>query len=85
LRLPIAENVKNGTGRSRISAKRQVTIPAAAFHGAGFQAGDVVRVEAQGAGRVVLTKVAELVDRDSGSLATRGELGRSIQTLRDEW
>jgi bifunctional DNA-binding transcriptional regulator/antitoxin component of YhaV-PrlF toxin-antitoxin module len=82
----MAENVKNGrTGRSRISSKHQVTIPAAAFRGAGFAAGDLVRVEVEGAGRVVLTKVDDLVDRYSGSLRTRGELRRAVETLRDEW
>ena len=82
----MAANVKNGrTGRSRISSKHQVTIPAAAFRGAGFAAGDLVRVEVEGAGRVVLTKVDDLVDRYSGSLRTRGELRRAVETLRDEW
>jgi bifunctional DNA-binding transcriptional regulator/antitoxin component of YhaV-PrlF toxin-antitoxin module len=85
--LPIAENVKKhrAPGRSRISSKHQVTIPAAAFRGAGFAAGDLVRVEAEGQGRVVLTKVDDLVDRYSGSLATGGELRRSVEALRDEW
>jgi bifunctional DNA-binding transcriptional regulator/antitoxin component of YhaV-PrlF toxin-antitoxin module len=82
----MAENVKKRrAGRSRISSKHQVTIPAAAFHGAGFQPGDMVRVEAEGAGRVLLTKVDDLVDRYSGSLATGGELRRSLQALRGEW
>ena len=82
----MAENVKKRrAGRSRISSKHQVTIPASAFHGAGFQTGDMVRIEAEGAGRVVLTKVDDLVDRYSGSLATGGELRRSLQALRDEW
>jgi hypothetical protein len=44
-----------------------------------------VRIEAEGAGRVVLTKVDDLVDRYSGSLATGGELRCSVQALRDEW
>jgi bifunctional DNA-binding transcriptional regulator/antitoxin component of YhaV-PrlF toxin-antitoxin module len=83
--LPVAENVKRKTGRSRISSKHQVTIPAAAFRGAGFKAGDTVRIEAEGAGRVVLTKVDDLVDRYSGTLATGGELRRGVQALRDEW
>jgi bifunctional DNA-binding transcriptional regulator/antitoxin component of YhaV-PrlF toxin-antitoxin module len=84
--LPIAENVKkHRAGRSRISSKHQVTVPAAAFRGAGFAAGDLVRVEAEGQGRVVLTKVDDLVDRYSGSLATGGELRRSVEALRDEW
>lgn len=82
----MSENVKNSrVGRSRISSKHQVTIPAAAFRGAGFAAGDLVRVEAAGAGRVVLTKVDDLVNRYSGSLATGGDLRRSVEALRDEW
>lgn len=82
----MADNVKKRrAGRSRISSKHQVTIPAAAFRSAGLASGDVVRVEAEGAGRVVLTKVDDLVDRYSGSLATGGELRRSVQSLRDEW
>jgi AbrB family looped-hinge helix DNA binding protein len=81
----MAEKVKNEHGRSRISSKHQVTIPAAAFHGAGLAAGDMVRIEAEGAGRVVLTKVDDLVDRYSGSVSTGGGLRRSLQALRDEW
>jgi bifunctional DNA-binding transcriptional regulator/antitoxin component of YhaV-PrlF toxin-antitoxin module len=65
--------------RSRISSKHQLTIPASAFRGAGFAAGDLVRVEAEGQGRVVLTKVDDLGDRYSGSLATGGELRRSVE------
>jgi len=82
----VAEKVKESrAGRSRISSKHQVTIPAAAFRGAGFAAGDLVRVEVEGAGRVLLTKVDDLVGRYSGSLATGGELRRSLDYLRDEW
>lgn len=83
--LHMAEMVKKKVGRSRISSKHQVTIPAGAFRAAGFRAGDTVRIEPQGAGRVVLTKVDDLVDRYSGSLATGSELRRSVQALRDEW
>ena len=74
--------VKN---QSRISSKHQVTIPAAAFRSAGFEPGDVVRVEADGAGRVVLTRIAELVDEYSGSLRTGGGLREQVEGLRDEW
>lgn len=77
--------MKRQAGRSRISSKHQVTIPAAAFRGAGLAVGDVVRVEAEAAGRVVLTKVDDLVDRYSGSLATGGELRRCVEAARDEW
>lgn len=82
----MTEKVKRHVpGRSRISAKHQVTIPAAAFRTAGFAAGDLVRVQAEGAGRVVLTRVDDLLDHYSGSLATGGELRRAVDDLRDEW
>lgn len=84
--LRVSENVKGArAGRSRISSKHQVTIPAAAFRGAGFAAGDFVQVEVAGAGRVLLTRIDDLVDRYSGSLATGGELRRTAEALRDEW
>jgi bifunctional DNA-binding transcriptional regulator/antitoxin component of YhaV-PrlF toxin-antitoxin module len=50
----VAEKVKNQT---RVSSKHQVTIPASAFRTAGFAPGDTLKVEAQGAGRVVLTRI----------------------------
>ena len=71
--------------RSRISSKHQVTIPAAEFRRAGLAAGDLVRIEAEGAGRVILTRVDELVDRYSGAVDAGGELRRSVDAQRDEW
>lgn len=78
----MSEKVKNQT---KISSKHQVTIPAGAFRTAGFEAGDVLKVEAEGAGRVVLTRVAELVDRYSGHLETGGDLRERVGGLREEW
>ena len=78
----MAENVKN---RTRISSKHQVTIPVAAFRSAGFEPGDTLKVEADGAGRVVLTRIDELVDRYSGCLDTGGDLRRQVEGLREEW
>ncbi len=71
--------------RTRVSSKHQVTIPASAFRTAGLEAGDTLRVEARGAGQIVLTRVDELIDRYSGCLDTGGELRASRQELRDEW
>ncbi len=68
-----------------MSSKHQVTIPAEAFRTAGFEAGDVLKVEAEGAGRVVLTRIDEIVDRYSGSLATGGNLREQVEGLREEW
>jgi bifunctional DNA-binding transcriptional regulator/antitoxin component of YhaV-PrlF toxin-antitoxin module len=76
------EKVKNQT---RVSGKHQVTIPAGAFRTAGFEAGDTLRVEAEGVGRVVLTRVDELVDRYSGCLDTGGDLRECVEGLREEW
>lgn len=80
--LPIAKKVKNQT---RISSKHQVTIPIGPFRTAGFGPGDTLAVEADGAGRVVLTRIDELVDRFSGCMDTGGDLRQQLEALRDEW
>jgi AbrB family looped-hinge helix DNA binding protein len=74
--------VKNKT---TVSSKHQVTIPAGAFRTAGLEPGDVLSVEAEGAGRVVLTRVDELIDRYSGCLQTGGDLRGQVEGLREEW
>lgn len=78
----MAEKVKDQT---KISSKHQVTIPARAFRTAGFAPGDTLRVEAEGAGRVVLTRIDELVDCYSGCLETGGDLRKRVEGLRGEW
>lgn len=79
------KKVKKPRDQTRISSKHQVTIPAAAFRSAGFEPGDTLRVEAEGAGRVVLTRVDELIDRYSGCLQTGGDLRERAKGLREEW
>jgi bifunctional DNA-binding transcriptional regulator/antitoxin component of YhaV-PrlF toxin-antitoxin module len=71
--------------QTRVSSKHQVTIPAGAFRTAGFTPGDTLKVEAEGAGRVVLTRIDELLDRYSGCLQTGGELRERVEGLREEW
>lgn len=78
----MAQKVKDQT---RVSSKHQVTIPAGAFRMAGFAAGDKLKVEAEGTGRVVLTRIDELVDRYSGCLETGGDLREQVEGLREEW
>jgi len=78
----MAEKVKNQT---RVSSKHQVTIPAGAFRSAGLEPGDTLKVEADGAGRVVLTRIDELIDRYSGRLETGGDLRKRVEGLRGEW
>lgn len=77
--------VKKVKNQTRVSSKHQVTIPAGAFRTAGLEAGDTLRVEAEGAGRVVLTRVDELIDRYSGCLDTGGDLRERVEGLREEW
>jgi AbrB family looped-hinge helix DNA binding protein len=78
----MVQKVKDQT---RVSSKHQVTIPAGAFRTAGFAPGDTLKVEAEGAGRVVLTRIDELVDRYSGCLETGGDLRGRVEGLREEW
>jgi len=70
---------------TRLSTKHQVTIPVDALRSAGLGPGDTLRVEASGAGRVVLTRVDELLDRYSGCIESGGDLRRGLEGLRDEW
>ena len=60
-------------------------MPVAELRAAGLEPGDVVRVEALGAGRVILTRVDELIERYAGVLDTGGEFARQARELRDEW
>jgi len=72
-------------GQTKVSGKHQVTIPVSALRDAGIRTGDVLKVEADGAGRLVLTRVDELLGRYSGRLATGGRLGEAVEGLREEW
>jgi bifunctional DNA-binding transcriptional regulator/antitoxin component of YhaV-PrlF toxin-antitoxin module len=72
-------------GQTKVSSKNQVTIPVDALNGAALRPGDVLRVKADGAGRLVLTRTDELVARHSGALGTGGRLRDTIDGLRDEW
>jgi len=70
---------------TRLSTKHQVTIPVHALRSAGLGPGDILRVEADGAGKVILTRVDELLDRYSGCIDSGGELRRQLEGLREEW
>jgi bifunctional DNA-binding transcriptional regulator/antitoxin component of YhaV-PrlF toxin-antitoxin module len=72
-------------GQTKVSSKHQVTIPVRALRDAGIGAGDVLKVEADGAGRLVLTRVDEMLARYSGQLATGDGLGKTVEGLREEW
>jgi bifunctional DNA-binding transcriptional regulator/antitoxin component of YhaV-PrlF toxin-antitoxin module len=68
-----------------VSAKHQITIPVDAMRTAGLASGDVLKVLPLGAGRVVLTRIDDLLDRYSGSLDSGGDLRRQVEGLREEW
>jgi AbrB family looped-hinge helix DNA binding protein len=77
--------MKKVKDKTTVSSKHQVTIPAGAFRTAGLEPGDVLRVEAEGAGRVLLTRIDELLDRYSGCMQTGGDLRGQVEGLREEW
>jgi AbrB family looped-hinge helix DNA binding protein len=79
----IVKNVRR-RGRTRISGKNQATIPADALKLAGLKPGDELRVEAAGAGRIVLVRADDPIERHKGCLTgvyPKGYLG----SLRREW
>jgi bifunctional DNA-binding transcriptional regulator/antitoxin component of YhaV-PrlF toxin-antitoxin module len=71
-------------GSTRISAKNQATIPVQAMREAGLKAGDVVRVVADGRGRIVLEHQVNVIERHAGSLPDVYPAGE-LNALRDEW
>jgi len=50
-------------GHTKLSANHQVTIPLGPFEAAELDAGDRFRVEAEGRGRIVITRVEEYMER----------------------
>jgi hypothetical protein len=71
-------------GRTRLSRWHQATILVAALRQAGLRAGDELRVEAAGPGRIVLARVTDAVARHAGRLT--GVFPRNyLQSLRREW
>jgi len=77
-------------GFTRLSSKRQVTIPMNALDATGLGPGDELKVEVDPAGRIVLSRAAGMADRraaierTSGTLAGVYEPG-GLERLRDEW
>lgn len=71
-------------GHTRISAKNQATIPVAALRSAGLKPGDALRVEAAGAGRIVLSRVEETLATYAGRLTGTYPKG-ALKRLRREW
>ena len=77
-------------GFTRVSSKRQVTIPMHALEQAGFGPGDELKVDVDRAGRIVLTPARRVPDRTQAIEQTAGSLagvyeGEGLERLRGEW
>ncbi len=79
------EDVKHRRrGHTRISRKNQANLPVEALRQAGLKPGDELRVEAAGAGRIVLVRVVDLIERHAGKAPGVYPPGY-LDQLRDEW
>jgi AbrB family looped-hinge helix DNA binding protein len=82
--------IKRRRGFTRISDKRQITLPLAALEQTGLAPGDELRVEIDPGGRIVLTKASDVDARRRAILETAGSLSGvwspgDLDRLRDEW
>lgn len=71
-------------GVTRISRKNQATLPIDALRQAGLKPGDELMVEAAGAGRIVLVRAVDLVERHAGK-APGVYPANYLAELRGEW
>ena len=78
-------------GYTRLSSKRQVTIPLAALAQAGLEPGDELKVEVEEGGRIVLTPSLSRGDRRRSAIrAGAGTFSGLyppdyLESLRSEW
>jgi bifunctional DNA-binding transcriptional regulator/antitoxin component of YhaV-PrlF toxin-antitoxin module len=72
-------------GITRLSRKHQVTIPVAILAEAGLHAGEDLRVEALGPGRIVLTRAEDRLEDLLGALGDDVYPPGYLQELRGEW
>lgn len=72
-------------GITRLSRKHQATIPVAVLAEAGIQAGEPLRVEALGPGRIILTRADESMEDLLGALGRDVYPEDYLQELRAEW
>jgi bifunctional DNA-binding transcriptional regulator/antitoxin component of YhaV-PrlF toxin-antitoxin module len=70
---------------TRLSRKHQATIPVAILAEAGLQAGERLRVEALGPGRIVLTRAEDRLEDLLGALGDDVYPPGYLEELRAEW
>ena len=70
---------------SVISRKNQLTLPVEALRAAGLAAGDDVRVQVLGPGRLELVRAEELVDKYAGIFDATVYPEGYLDDLRREW
>ena len=75
---------KRRRGSSRVSSKHQVTIPIDALRDAGVEVGERLVAHADGPGRVVFEREADVLAEFSGAL-TGVYQPNELASLRDEW
>lgn len=71
-------------GTSRVSSKHQVTIPTDALRAAGLEVGERLVAHADGPGRVVFEREADILAEFSGALTGTYDPDE-LESLRDEW
>jgi bifunctional DNA-binding transcriptional regulator/antitoxin component of YhaV-PrlF toxin-antitoxin module len=83
----MSDEVKNPRRRgfTRLSRKHQATIPVAVLAEAGIQAGDELRVEALGPGRIGLSRAADRLEDLVGALGRDAYPPGYLEELRGEW
>jgi len=72
-------------GITRLSRKHQATIPVAVLAEAGIQAGEPLRVEALGPGRIILTRAEDRLEDLLGALGREVYPEGYLHELRAEW
>lgn len=76
--------VRRARRLARVSSKNQVTLPVAVLAASHIRAGDNVRIEPDGDGRIVIAREKDPIDDLIGS-APGLSAATDLEALRDEW
>lgn len=68
-----------------ISSKNQLTIPKRVLEGVGLAAGDEVRIDAAGPGRIEIVRTDDLVEEFAGAFDSEVFPPGYLEDLRHEW